>query len=472
MTSVKSAARRLGLFSIIMITVGSVDSIRNLPATALFGSSLIFFFLLGAVLFLIPCALVSAELSTMWTRDGGVYVWIKEAFGRQVGFIAIWFQWIENVIWYPTILSFVASTIGYLIDPSLATNKYFLISVILVAFWLATAINLLGMRSSAFFASFCSIAGVIIPMLVIIGLGAVWAFEGRPLHIEFTVHSMVPSLQSSDMWVAMIGVMLSFSGMEIATVHVRDARDPQHVFPRAIMYAAAIILGTLLFGALAIAAVIPHDQISLVSGIMEAFDVFFTAYHMAWIMPLIAIVIVIGGMGGVSNWIIAPTKGLLIAGQDGNLPVCLQQENKYGAPAVLLLYQAVIVSFLTLVFLLMPSINGSYWLLTALTAQLYMFMYILMFAAGIYLRYSHREQARPFKVLGGNWGMWAMGLAGIATSVGTVVVGFIPPPTIDVGGAQHYITLLTVGLVVMTLPPFIVYRFRKESWLKSAYQNG
>ena len=102
----------LTIFSLTMITVGSVDSIRNLPATALFGSQLIAFFILGALFFLIPTALVSAELASGWPKQGGVYIWVKEAFGKQVGFLAIWLQWIENVIWYPTILSFVAGSIG------------------------------------------------------------------------------------------------------------------------------------------------------------------------------------------------------------------------------------------------------------------------------------------------------------------------------------------------------------------------
>ena len=127
MDNKKTFAHKLTVFSLVMITVGSVDSIRNLPATALFGSSLIFFFLFAALFFLIPSALVSAELSAAWPEQGGIYVWVKKAFGQQIGFLTIWFQWIENVVWYPTILSFTAGTLGYLISPNLANDKIFLI---------------------------------------------------------------------------------------------------------------------------------------------------------------------------------------------------------------------------------------------------------------------------------------------------------------------------------------------------------
>ena len=118
----------LGVFSIVMITVGSVDSIRNLPATALLGSHLIFYFILAAIFFFLPTALVSAELASYEREHSGIYAWVKDAFGPCAGFLAIWFQWTENVIWYPTILSFVAGTLAYIIDPSLAQNKWFLIS--------------------------------------------------------------------------------------------------------------------------------------------------------------------------------------------------------------------------------------------------------------------------------------------------------------------------------------------------------
>lgn len=464
MSQVKSAARSLGLFSIVMITIGSVDSIRNLPATALFGSSLIFFFTLAALLFLIPSALVSAELASMWDKEGGVYVWVKEAFGKKTGFLAIWFQWIENVIWYPTILSFIAGTIGYLISPNLAENKFFLITVIFSCFWGTTIINLLGMKNSARFANFCSIAGLLIPMALIIGLGVVWVASGQPVEVEFDMQHIIPHSYNAGMWVSLIGIMMSFCGMEIATVHVRDVRDPQKTFPVAMLYSVIIILATLVLGSLSIAVVIPHDDISLVSGIMEAFSVFFTAYHLKWFLPVVAAMLVIGGMGGLNNWVIAPTRGMVIAGNDGCLPPILRKENNHRAPAILLLYQAVVVTLLCAVFLLMPSVNGSYWFLTALAAQLYMFMYIMMFAAGIRLRYSHAKAPRGYKIFGGNIGMWIVGMAGLISSIGTVIVGFIPPAGIDVGSFSHYEEMLIVGLLLMAVPPFIIYACRKSSW--------
>ncbi|MCH9756356.1 MAG: APC family permease [Gammaproteobacteria bacterium] len=461
----KQKKHALTLFSLTMITVGSVDSIRNLPATALFGSQLIAFFILGAICFLVPTALVSAELASAWPKQGGVYVWVKEAFGQRAGFLAIWLQWIENVIWYPTILSFVAGTVGYLINPELASNPYFLWSVVVASFWGVTLINLRGMHSSAFFSNLCALSGLILPMGFIIGLGALWVSGGNPIQIQFDLPSILPHWHDHAMWVSLTAIMLSFCGIEIATVHANDVDNPQRTFPKALVYSVGIILVTLILGSLAIAVVLPQSDINLVAGIMQAFDAFFAQYHLLWLMPVIAVMLVMGGLGGVSNWIIAPTKGLLVAAKDGNLPAFFQRENKAGAPVVLLIGQAILVTVLSTLFLFMPSVNGSYWLLTALAAQLYMLMYLMMFLAAIALRIKAPHKTGSFRVPGGMPGLLfvsGLGLVGVLTTLG---VSFMPPEGIDVGGIMRYEITLITGLIAMAVPPLV------WSWIQEKRQT-
>ena len=262
------------------------------------------------------------------------------------------------------------------------------------------------------------------------------------------------------MWVSLTAIMMSFCGIEIATVHANDVCNPQRAFPRALIYSVCIILGTLILGSLAIAVVLPQQDINLVAGIMQAFDAFFARYHLVWMMPVVALMLVMGGFGGVSNWIIAPTKGLLVAAQDGNLPPLFQRVNQQGAPVVMLVGQAIIVTALSSLFLFMPSVNGSYWLLTALAAQLYMLMYLLMFLAAIKLRIKAPNHPRAFRIPGGMFGMLTvtgMGMIGVFT---TLVVSFLPPNGIDVGSTTRYEATLIFGLLLMCSPPFI------SNWLQ------
>lgn len=444
-----------GLFSLIMITVGAVDSIRNLPTAALFGSSLIFFFIFAALLFLLPSALVAAELVSAWPESGGIYVWVKNAFGKRIGFFAIWLQWVENLIWFPTILSFIAGSIGYLIAPRLANNKIFLFAIIISSFWLVTLINLRGTRSSVRFSNFCTIAGLLAPISIIIGLGAVWIFSGQHSAITLNLPALIPDVRDPQIWLSLTAIMMSYCGLEITTVHAHEVHNPQRNFPRALFGSIFILLFTLIGGSLAIAVVLPDTNIDLLAGIMQTFDIFFKLYHLEWILPIVALMLVIGCIGGVSSWSIAPARGLFIAAHDGHLPRHCRRENAFGAPSNLLIYQAVIVSCIALVFWLIPSVSGSYWLLTALAAQLYMLMYVIMFASAIWLRFKHPNQHRPFKIPGGKIGVICIAGVGIIAALLTFCIGFIPPAGIYVGNLWRYEALLGSILLITCLLPLL-----------------
>jgi len=469
---VNKKIQTISMTALVLLIVGAIDSVRNLPGTALFGSSMIFFIIFAALVFLVPCALVSAELSSAWTKNGGVYGWIKKAFGKECAFISIWLQWINTLIWFPTILSFIAGTLAYLISPNLAHNKAYLLGIILSFFWGNTLLNLKGVRVSALFASVCAFIGMVLPMALIIGLGVYWVISGHVSHVEFTASQMLPHFDSSEVWVSLTTIMASYLGIELAVVHARDVKNPQKTFPKALAISAIVIVATMMLGSLSIAIVLPHDEISLVAGVMQAFSAFFASYHWGGVLPWITFMIVLGSIGGMVNWIISPVKGLLFAAQDEQLPVALTKKNKNGVPARLLLLQAVIVSVVSMVFLLLPSVNSSYWFLTALSTELYMLMYVILFLAAIKLRYSASEQPRPFKVPGGNVGMWLTGLIGVGGCSVTLIVGFFPPEGIFDSGGALYDLMFVAGLVGMCLPPFLLLWFERFKSISTPVPTG
>lgn len=163
-----------------------------------------------------------------------------------------------------------------------------------------------------------------------------------------------------------------------------------------------------------------------------------------------------------SAWVIGPTKGLLAASRDGTIPPVFQMLNQQGAPVVILILQGLIFTALSTLFLYMPSVNSSYWLLSAMTAQLAMIVYILMFAAAIRLRYSQADKKRHFKVPGNNLGMWCVGSVGILACLSAIGFGFLAPPDIDVGNLKTYKMILILGMVLFCFPPFLIYKCRKK----------
>lgn len=451
----------LGVFTLVMINVAAIASLRSFPIAAEVGYSAIFYFVVAALIFFIPCALVSAELATGWPSRGGVYTWVKEGLGEHVGFVAIWLQWIENVIWYPTILSFTAATIAYLFYPALAQNKYYMLLMILGIFWLATYLNSFGMRASGLISSVGVIVGTLVPGALIILLGIYWLISGAPVQVYFSFAAMFPSFTHMKNVVFLVGIILALGGMEMSAVHALEVKNPQRDYPRAIFIATVIILILSLIGSLAIAIVVPVRQISLVAGVMQAFSDFFNALHVPWATKLMAVLISLGAIAMVSTWIVGPSKGLLVAAQDGDIPAILEKMNKHHMPIAVMLFQGILLSLLALIFLFMPTVSSSFWILTDLTAQLYLLMYVLMFMAAIRLRYSQPDVERAYRIPLKNFGMWFVAGIGALGSLFAMVIGFIPPSGISGHFLIFYELFLSGGVVIMLIVPFVIYWFSK-----------
>jgi putative glutamate/gamma-aminobutyrate antiporter len=452
-----ASSKVLTATTIALINVAAICNIKNFPLLAEYGSSVLFFLALSALFFFIPVALVSAELASGWP-DRGVYSWVKEAFGKHWGFLAIWLQWISNVIWYPTILSFIVSTLAYLFDPALATSKPFVMGAIIAIFWSTTLLNFQGMRLSGLLSSAGALVGTIVPIALIIGLGGYWIGSGRPVELEFSWRALFPDLTSFNQLVLLSGVLLGLAGMEMSAVHAREVENPRKNYPKAIFLATVLILLFSSLGALAIGAVVPREKIQLAAGGMEAFSLLFQALGIPWATPLIAAVTLFGALGMMSTWIVGPSRGLLATALDKELPPLFATVNKAGMPVAILLIQALIVTALSFVFLFMPSVNSSYWALVALASILYMLMYVLMFAAAIRLRYTQPKVPRTYEVPGGKRGLVAVAVTGgLGASFG-LFVSFFPPAQIDTGALWNYELFMIGASLLFCLLPLFLYR--------------
>ena len=161
---------KLSVITLAIMNVTAVVSLRGLPAEAVYGPSSAFYYLFAAIVFLIPTALVAAELAAMFAdKQGGVFRWVGEAFGPRTGFLAIWLQWIQSTIWYPTVLTFGAVSIAFIglhphQDMLLASNKVFTLVVVLVIYWIATFIAMKGLNWVGKISKIGGLVGTIQPL--------------------------------------------------------------------------------------------------------------------------------------------------------------------------------------------------------------------------------------------------------------------------------------------------------------------
>jgi amino acid transporter len=350
-------------------------------------------------------------------------------------------------------LAFISATIAYLFAPELANNKFYLLGTIIPLFWLFTFLKCFGMKVSNVVSIIGASIGTLLPMIGIIVLGLIWIIEGKPLQIGYP-EAWFPDFSSLGNLSLFSAVLFGLLGMEMSAVHAEEVKNPQKDYPRALLFSTILIFATLVLGSLAIIIVVPDNKMSVVSGFIDAYAIFFEAYHMPWMTSLIAIFIIIGGISGVSAWIIGPTKGLLVAAQDGSIPASFATVNKHGAPVRILMAQGFLFTLLSTVFILFDSINAAYWLLSALCSQMALLVYVFMFAAAIQLRYTQPHQPRAYKIPGGHFGMWLVAGSGLICCVLTILIGFVPPTQIPIHNTVYFEAFLIVGLILFVLLPW------------------
>jgi amino acid transporter len=384
---------------------------------------------------------------------------------RPIGFLAIWFEWVENVVWFPTVLSFVAAAVAYVIEPSLANEKVYLVVVMLAIFWGLTLLNFFGESWVLRLNNPAVIIGTLVPAAVLIGLGAYWLFAGRHLQIPFSASKLKPNLSSVNHLVFFVGVVLGYAGIEMAGFHAKETRDPKRDFPRAIFLAAVLIVGVSILATLSIAFIVPQAKLSLVAGIPQAFAFFFRALGIGvWATKLMSGLVAIGTLALISTWLMGPSKGLYASERSGDLPPELHYVNKRHVPVAVLVFQGILSTLFALMFLLVPSVNTSYWMLTALTTQILVMMYILLFASAIRLRYTQPDVPRAYKIPGGKPGIWIVAGVGICGSAFSLIIGFVPPSGISHFATPLYIAVMLGLIAIASAPPFIIEKIKKPGW--------
>ena len=464
-----STGFKLSVMTLAIMNVTAVVSLRGLPAEAVYGLSSAFYYMFAAIVFLIPTAMVAAELAAMFsTKQGGVFRWVGEAYGARTGFLAIWLQWIESTIWYPTVLTFGAVSIAFIgmndaHDATLASNKVFTLCMVLAIYWIATFIALKGLGWVGKISKWGGMIGTIIPAGLLILLGIIYISTGGHNHMDMS-QGFFPDLSKFDNLVLASSIFLFYAGMEMMGIHVMDVKNPSRNYPKAIIIGSLVTVCIFVLGTFSLGFIIPAKDISLTQSLLVGFDNYFHYLHMSWAGPIIAIALMFGVLAGVLTWVAGPSKGIFAVGKAGYLPPFFQKTNKNGVQKNILLIQGCVVTLLALLFVVMPSVQSFYQILSQLTVLLYLIMYMLMFSAAIVLRYKMKNTDRPFRLGKGNGLMWFLGCLGFCGALLAFVLSFVPPSQISTGSNTVWFSVLIIGCVVVVGAPFVIYAMRKPSW--------
>jgi amino acid transporter len=417
------------LWDIVFMNVAVIIGIRWLPIAAGYGAGAIILWVLAALLFFVPLSLVATELATTWPDEGGLYVWVREAFGDKSAFLISWFYWIDNFFFYPSLIAFAAITAAFLIEPNLAQSKFFISATIIGCLWAVTLLNFRSMRIVKWVANIAGIFGVILPGLIIVALAIAAVFIWKhPIPTDYSWSQWWPNLGSGSNIAFLSTLMFAMAGMEITPILAGEVKNPQKTFPRALFISALFIIILYIIGTVAITFLIAPDKIGSASGIMDALALITGQLHLPFVLTIVALMILLGTFGGVSVWIVAPIKMLLESTKQGVLPNYLTKLNKHDMPSNAMLIQAVVITFIILGTSFLPSVNAFYETLILMATVTYFIPYLFMFITFLQLRKSQPNKFRPYRVPGGKFIALVIAIFGFFSVLLAIILPFVAPP--------------------------------------------
>lgn len=446
--------RSIGVLLLALMVPAGIFGLDAVVMPAEYGLASVFFYILSALLFFVPASYIVARFGMRWAgREGGVYWWMTESFGPSWGLWAVWVQWIQQVIWYPTILSYIASTFAFVFFPHETDSQTFIALFCVGTFCVLTLITIMGVDFSLKLTVFAFVVGVLIPGTIFIVLAFIWQNSSSPTLLHVSWRGFFPNRHDFENIALFNAVISGFSGVELCASYAHRVRRPEKTYSWAILIATILALAVLILGSLALLMMLPIKNVTFTYAVIHAINITLAHFHLSWMSWYLGVLIVLGGFAIVLIWILGPLLGFHVSAEHHRLPQWFAKKNRKGAPVNLLIVQAIIVCAFSLVFYFSSSVNDAFWILTALSTQVYFLMYLVLFIAA-FIKLKRTKFLMACVVLG---------VIGCAF---TVITPFDPPrDLLQHMSVLHYELFISVGLVVCCILPWIwTYFFKPQEY--------
>ncbi|MGZ4829235.1 MAG: APC family permease, partial [Candidatus Angelobacter sp.] len=430
-TAPKSQLRRaMGFWDVLLFNIAAVLGPRWIAAAAHNGTSSISLWVLAAVLFFLPTALIIIELSTRYPAEGGLYVWSKEAFGDFHGFVAGWAYWIYTFFYFPGLLTASVAMSVYIGGPKyawLAHDKQYLFWASLGLLLIAVVLNLIGLNIGKWLQNAGGVS-TYLPLMMLVGIGAYLAMH-RGSATQFSWKSSLPvwNWDTVNFWSS---IAFAFTGMELVCAMSEEVREPRKTFPRAIYASAALIAMIYIVGTIALLWLLPAEQVDVRNGVFQGITMGSAALGIAWFGMLAALLVTVGNAGGVGATVAGVARVPFVAGIDHYLPAFFGKiHSKWKTPYVSILIQAGISALILILSQINATILEAYQSLVDIAIILYFLPFLYMYASVIKLAYRPDRAASEQAVLvpGGKAGVWIAGSLGFIITLGSMILAVIPP---------------------------------------------
>jgi glutamate:GABA antiporter len=452
--------REMGFWDVLLFNIATVLGPRWIAAAAHNGTPSISLWVLAAVLFFVPMALVINELSSRFPEEGGLYVWSKEAFGDFHGFVAGWTYWIYTIFYFPGLLLASTSMSAYVIGHKgveLSQDRTFLLAGSLGLLFVAVMLNIIGLNIGKWLQNAGGVS-TYLPLLILVGLASVlWLEHGSATHFTWTNMMPVWNWDTVNFWSQ---IAFAFTGLELVSAMSGEIRDPRRTLPRAALTAAALIAAMYIVGTFSVLSLVPSVDVDPKSGVFHAITVGSVALKIGFVGVLAACLVTVGNAGGVGSTVAGIARVPFVVGIDRYLPKAFGKIHpRWRTPYISIIVQAVASALVLLLSQVNETTRGAYQIVIDITIILYFIPFLYMFAAAIKLagRPDRSENPQAVLIPGGKVGVWIACILAFSVTLLSIIVSIFPPG--DSSNRQLFVTKV-IGTTLAAVALGLILYFR------------
>lgn len=414
--------KKFRLFDAVLMAVVVILVVESAAPAAAIGSSQFFWWGLLLVLFFLPYGLISAELGTTYDDEGGIYDWVKKAYGRRWGGRVAWFYWINFPIWMASLAVLFQEVLSQIFNISLSLPVALLIQLVFI--WFVTIVSCYPVSDSKWILNIAAFAKVAI--MVCLGVLGVYHAVTKGMANDFSGAALLPKFDIQSLSFLSV-ILFNFLGFEVVTTLASDMDDPKKQIPQAIIFGGILIAFFYLFAAFGMGAAVPADQLSASGGLIDSFILLIGGLNP--FVVVMGILFMYTLAANLISWALGVNYVALYAAKNHDLPQVFAKENpKNEMPVGASIANGVFASVLVIAAPFIPNEN-IFWAFFSLNVVALLLSYIMMFPAFLKLRKIDPDRERPFKVPGPDWLIKLMTFVPLILLIVTLIFSIVPLDT-------------------------------------------
>lgn len=429
-----------------LFTVCAIVVMDTLAPSASIGASSISWWVITLVLFFIPYGLITAELGSAYPDQGGLYVWVKKAFGEKWAARTTWLYWVNVALWMPAVYVLFAGMFVQLFVPNLGLWGQIAIGVIMS--WVTVWIGTKKLATSKWVPNVGAVAKALI--MVVLGVAA-FVYAGKHgVANDLSFNNILPRWDAGLFFLPVI--VYNYMGFELMSGAGDELENPGKDIPRAIIISGVLIMVFYLLGTIGMLMALPIEQLGLVEGLIDTLWVLIGRDGVAgFFVTLLGIAALYSFFANMITWTLGANKVAAEAASEGELPAAFGRLHPVNnSPVSAYLITGIVGTVVIVLYGFMAdNAEDLFWTLFAFSSMVFFLPYLMMFPAFLKLRKIDPDRERPYRVPGGNGLAWVMVVICMLFIIESIVFFvWVPGEPIDWAYAAPVLIGIALTLIV------------------------